>query len=346
MAEVYRCIQHGSHGFERPMVLKGLHSKLMGNPVFQQMFLDEAKLLAQLQHPNIVQVFEVQTCGEVPYMFMEYVHGPTLELLQARAQQRARYEPEHLLQILLQVCWGLDYAHDLRLQGAPAGLVHRDVSSNNILIDAQTGVAKLIDFGIARFDGDRSETQVGLLKGKLPYIAPELLLGARPDRRADVFSVGVLLYRAITQVMPFRGKTMREDVIAGRYPPPSSVTDLPRTLEAIITRALHPDPAQRYQTAAQLAGDLEVELTRMGMEPAQLSDWIQELFPTAGWETPSTPAHLDSALLQQLARAGAEPRRRIHKRWIGLASLVGLTAMGLGLGLGLGLLWLIAPWSA
>src|SRR5262249_55078323 len=156
----------------------------------------------------------------------------------------------------------LHHAHTLKIKGAPAGIVHRDVSSQNVLVDVETGMARLIDFGIAKSELGDLKTEIGLLKGKVIYMAPEILRGAKPSPRIDIYAVGVLLYAVLTGRLPF---TETDDIwaarIAGRYPRPSQVRpDLSAAIDRIIHRALHPDPERRYQTAAEFAADLEAEV--------------------------------------------------------------------------------------
>ncbi|HHO50701.1 MAG TPA: serine/threonine protein kinase, partial [Deltaproteobacteria bacterium] len=328
MAEVYQCVRRGPQGFEKHLVIKVLHSRWVGLPEYEQMFIEEAKLLAQLQHPNIVQVFEFRSLGGIPFLVMEYVHGPTLGALQGRASRERRYQTGPMLHAVMQICHGLDYAHRLQLNGAPCGLVHQDVSSNNILIDAQTGVAKLIDFGVARFDGDQSGSQVGILKGKLPYMAPEILMGQQPDGRADVFSVGVLLYRILTRRMPFDGGNLMADLIAGRYPRASSMIEISQRMEVILDRSLQADPAHRYQSAAELASDLSDELARMGVGLRATPAWIQEVFPAMDWGDPSnTTPTLSSEILHTSASIQREPSQSPPYHWIMFVALVGSAAM-------------------
>jgi serine/threonine protein kinase len=281
MAQVYLCLRRGAGGFEKQIVLKVLHSKFIGDNDYVQMFLDEARLLARLQHPNIVSVFEVECVEGIPYLAMEYVNGPTLGRLHKRAVRSNLCDHGYLLHIVYQVCLGLHHAHTLRINGAPSGLVHRDVSTQNILVEAETGVAKLIDFGIAKIDEGQEKTQVGVLKGKIHYMAPEVLQGARPDARADLYAVGVLLYRLITNRLPFaEGDDIWAARISGRYPRASEIVPgVSPQIEAILDKALKADPKDRYQTANELAADLQAEVERLGTDPTKLPEWLRQVFP-------------------------------------------------------------------
>jgi serine/threonine protein kinase len=281
MAQVYLCVRRGAGGFSKQLVMKVLHSKFLDDPDYVQMFLDEGRLLSRLQHPNIVSVFEVECVEGVPYLAMEYVNGPTLGRLHKRAVRSILCDHGYLLHIVYQVCLGLHHAHTLRINGAPSGLVHRDVSTQNILIDAETGMAKLIDFGIAKIDEGQEKTQVGVLKGKLDYMAPEVLQGARADARADLYAVGVVLYRLLTNRMPHaEGEDVWSARVSGRYPKASEVAPgLSPQAEAILDKALRPNPAERYQTAMELAADLQAEIERMGTDPAKMPEWLAQLFP-------------------------------------------------------------------
>ncbi|MEQ1503929.1 MAG: serine/threonine-protein kinase, partial [Myxococcota bacterium] len=245
MAQVYLCVRRGAGGFEKRIVLKILHSKYFGDPAFVQMFLDEARLLARLHHPNIVDVFEVECVDGVPYLAMEHVDGPTLGQLHRTAVKSGQYELGPMLELVRQVCEALSYAHELMIDGVRANLVHRDVSSENIVVDAATGVAKLIDFGIAKVD-DMAQTQVGILKGKIHYMAPEVLAGERPDARADLYSVGVLLYRLTVGRLPFREADLvhrrsRQPVVS-----PSESPGLPEGLDAKIVEDHCKEVNRRY----------------------------------------------------------------------------------------------------
>jgi serine/threonine protein kinase len=342
MAQVYLCVRRGAGGFEKPMVLKVLHSRYLGDKDVIDMFLEEARLLARLRHPNIVDVSEVECVDGVPYMAMEYIDGPTIGLLAKQASRAGEVEFGFFLHLVRQVCEALRAAHELRIDGVPVGLVHRDVSSQNVLVDATTGVAKLIDFGVAKANDTLTHTQIGVVKGKIHYLAPEVLAGARPDVRTDLYAVGVLLYRLVTGRLPFREADLAELAGGPKAPfvPLSSVLGLPEGVAPIITRALAHDPEQRYQTAAELSADIGAVVDRMRVDPNQIPAWIRRLFPETGGTPPSWTEPTRSTAHTTLTRlvsessslvAPVQPRMARAAATVGLAgALVALLALGLG----------------
>lgn len=356
MAQVYLCVRRGAGGFEKRVVMKVLHSRFLGDQQYVQMFLDEARLLARIQHPNVVNVFEVECVDGIPYLAMEYVNGPTLGRLHKRAARSGLDELGYFLHIVQQTCIGLHHAHGLRINGAPAGLVHRDVSSQNILVDAETGMAKLIDFGIAKIDEGQQQTQVGVLKGKIHYMAPEVLHGVRPDARADLYAVGVLLYRLVTDRLPFgEGDDIWAARISGRYPKASEVkSGVTPQMDAIIDRALQPDPAARYQTAAEISVDLQREIERLRVDVSQVPAWIAQVFPGGEdeWSKRYEPGSLSvstmhSTLSQLITEGGSKtsPPRLTNPGERNGAIAGGLAAMVVGLVFS-GVLWFAWPNSA
>jgi serine/threonine protein kinase len=273
MAQVYLAARLGAGGFVKPVVLKVLHSRFLSEGPVVDMFLEEARVLARLQHPHIVDVDEVECVGGVPYLAMEYVHGPTLGDLQRHVGRPGRDTIGFFLLLLRQVCDALHYAHTLTLDGRPLGLVHRDVSSQNIVIDASTGGAKLIDFGIAKAVDSAQHTEIGVLKGKVHYMAPEVLTGARPDGRADIYSVGVLLYRILSGRAPFRPAEL-----FGRELPAPELS-YPPGIAAVVEKATRNSRDERYSTAAQLSADLQRLVDDLGVTPPQLAPFIAKVFP-------------------------------------------------------------------
>jgi serine/threonine protein kinase len=353
MAQVFLCVRRGTGQFEKRVVLKVLHPEFLGNQEYVSMFIHEARTLARLRHPNIVDVYEVDRVAQYPYLAMEYVNGPTLGRLHKRAREVGAYDLGYMLHVMYQVCLGLHHAHTLIIDGRPAGIVHRDVSSQNILVDAATGTAKLIDFGIAKTD-EELHTQIGVLKGKLAYMAPEVLRGQRADARADVYAVGVLLYRLVTDRLPFSDSdgfsTAR---LSGRYPRPSRVAPgISPQMEAIIVRALQPSPEDRYQTAEDLALDLAHEIDRLGTNVRQMSQWLKVLFPGGehdwarrpGGDSP-TRATAHSALSHLVSSNTMRNVIRPPERSLLLVAIAGLlTVFGFGaLGLLGGILFALSP---
>lgn len=288
MAEVFLARVEGPLGFEKRLVLKRLLPHLAEDPEFVGMFLDEARLVARLEHPNLVQLFDFGEEGGRHYLAMEYVDGPSLWALSRRAWQLGRpLAPELCAWLISQACAGLAYAHALEEPGTgrPLGLVHRDVSLDNLLV-SRAGSVKVVDFGIAKVTSAAPRTQVGVLKGKVACMAPEYLQGLPIDMRVDVYALGVALYELVTGRKPFEADSDMEVMRAAlsgdlllyvRALRP----EVPEALARIIHRALAQDREQRYRDCRELQEDLEAFLRRqeraVGME--QVARQVRELFP-------------------------------------------------------------------
>lgn len=285
MAQVYLATRVGAGGFEKPVVLKVLHSKFLASKMVVEMFLEEARLLARLHHPHIVDVFEVECVGGVPFLAMEHVRGPTLGDLQRFVGRPGPEQVGYFLILVQQLCQALHHAHTLTQDGRPLGLVHRDVSSQNIVIDATTGQAKLIDFGIAKATDSAQHTEIGVLKGKLAFMAPEVLGGARPNPQADIYSVGVLLYRILFARPPYR----ESDLVTRERPAPflpfSDLT-FPPGIAAVVERAMAVSPRDRYRTASELGDALKPLIDATGAKPEGVAAFLAEVFPRgeADWQ--------------------------------------------------------------
>ncbi len=207
MAEVFLARRRGAVGFEKTLVVKRILPQLAGDPSFVKMFIDEAKLSAELHHPNIVEVYDLGEIDGRLYIAMEYVAGKNLhEVLRAAAAAAAPLEWTMAAHLARETARALHHAHEHRSPGgAPLSVIHRDVSPSNVMV-GHDGVVKLLDFGIAKAavqSGDEG-TRTGTVKGKFSYMAPEQLDGLRVDRRADVFALGVLLWELATGVRLFR----------------------------------------------------------------------------------------------------------------------------------------------
>src|SRR5258706_2196784 len=207
MAEIFSAVQHGAEGFEKPVVLKRILTQFSADPQFRNMLLDEGHISMTLQHSNIVQVLDLGVAGNRTFLVMELVDGWDLERILQRAYAAGMAWPPALaLYIATVVCRALAYAHAKTRGGKPLGIVHRDISPNNVLISEQ-GEVKLADFGIAKAQQKREKTAAGVIKGKVAYMSPEQALGVAIDRRSDIFSVGSLLYRMMTDRLPFDAQT-------------------------------------------------------------------------------------------------------------------------------------------
>src|SRR3954469_24164935 len=262
MAEVWLARQLGMQGFEKIVVIKRARPELADTET-TALFLDEARLVATLEHPNIAQVYEIGAVNGAYFFVMEYVDGADARrLIETSIAKRYPISLADALYIITHVCTALHYAHEKHdLEGHPLNIIHRDVSPSNVLI-SHDGAIKVCDFGIAKASNRRSEnTQSGVLKGKFSYMSPEQCLTQPLDRRSDVFSIGVLLYELTTLSKLFSGNSdfaRLKNIIEAPIPRPSSrIPNYPPDLEAIVMKALAKSPADRYQTAQDLQLDLE-----------------------------------------------------------------------------------------
>ncbi len=280
MGEVFLARQEGPGGFSKTVVIKRILRHLASDQTFIDLFLNEAKLAAQLQHPNIAQVFGLEHEGNTWFIAMEYVHGRSLrDVITAAKHQGLKVPPRIAARLASQALDGLHFAHELTDErGRPLGILHRDVSPENLLV-AFSGVVKLVDFGIAKAMSG-AVTRVGRPKGKLAYMAPELTLpGAEVDRRADVYAMGVVLSEALTLEQPAstpRSVEAAQGPRAGWEPNPS----LPRGLNDILTRALAPDPGGRFSSAAAMIEALEAWLVKSAQTvvPGDVVGFLAALF--------------------------------------------------------------------
>jgi serine/threonine protein kinase len=263
MAEVFLAKASGPMGFEKSLVLKRILPHLAEDSHFVGMFLAEAKLAAQLNHPNIAQIFDFGESEGSYYLAMEYIDGPNLRTL-LKSARAAKVDLPFVCcaKIISCACEGLAFAHDFvdPETRKPLNLVHRDVSPDNILLSSQ-GAVKVVDFGIAKAANQEHRTQTGVVKGKIAYMPPEQLQGQPLDRRADVYSLGVVLYELLTGAKPYDATTdvslMQAILFESLIPARKRRPDLPRTLEQILDRALSKAREQRYPDCRALQSDLE-----------------------------------------------------------------------------------------
>ncbi len=264
MATVYLARTVSTGGFQRLVAIKLMHQFLGADGQFVEMFLDEARVAANIRHPNIVSIVDLGTDGDNLFMVMDYVEGDTLAAIEGTAARLGRAIPLGVvLRIVLDSLAGLDAAHELRTpDGVDLKVVHRDVSPQNILIGVD-GAARLTDFGIARAEQRIATTRTGMLKGKAPFMAPEQFEGKPVDRRADVFAMGVTLWEAVALRRLYPGRESYEQAVRNARAPYRRLKDIlpsvPDSLDDIVRKALAPDPADRYPTAAAFADALEEE---------------------------------------------------------------------------------------
>lgn len=253
----------GAGGFQRFVGIKRLHPHLAREPEFIEMFLEEARLAARIHHPNVVPILEIGTSDQGYYIVMEYVEGDTLANLIARTVQRGDRLPARVaVRILADVLAGLHAAHELADdEGKALGIVHRDVSPQNVLIGID-GSTRLTDFGVARATSKLSTTRTGQLKGKLAYMAPEQARGAKDiDRRADVFAAGVVMWEALEGRRLFKGDGEADTLNKVLYEPipplEDTVRSVPVEIEVALDTALDRERMRRFPTAAAFAEALE-----------------------------------------------------------------------------------------
>ncbi|MEW5849878.1 MAG: serine/threonine-protein kinase [Myxococcota bacterium] len=271
-----------------PVVLKRLRTELEADSQFVELFTQEQGLARLIQHPNVVEILDVVQAPGCHALAMEFLDGRNLLQMACACRAQGAFIPLHLLaHVMAETLAALEHAHTLRgPDGRPLEMVHRDVSPDNVVV-TYDGRVKLVDFGVARVAGSRSDTRPGQLTGKVVYTAPEVLHGSGVDRRADIFSAGVTLYECMTHVSPFWGGNAWElaNAIATQSPvPPRSINPaVSAELEHICLRALEKDPARRFQTAAEMRSALMQLVVASGRRVGQrhVAALMESLFPPA-----------------------------------------------------------------
>jgi eukaryotic-like serine/threonine-protein kinase len=263
MAQVWAARMHGTRGFQKLVAIKTILAGAIDNTRLEQMFLEEAQLAAQIHHPNVVTTLDLGEHDGTLYLVMEWVDGEALSEVMARAAAMGGVPLPIAVNLIGQACQGLHAAHTLCDEhGALLGVVHRDVSPQNLLV-TYSGTAKLVDFGIAKATGlSSSLTEAGEVKGKFAFMAPEQVAGQGVDRRADLFSLGIILYGMTTGRHPFRGSNPAETIrnTCSKKPPvpPSAIVPgYPSALEAVVMKALKKTPGARFESANQMLTALE-----------------------------------------------------------------------------------------
>jgi eukaryotic-like serine/threonine-protein kinase len=316
MADVFLAVQAGPRGsgFHKLSVIKRLRQNLVEEPEFVEMLIEEARIAARLNHPNVVQTNEVGQVGSQYFIAMEYLDGQPLHRIQHRSTQRVKDgKPSPIGQaqqmiIVMDALAGLHHAHDLAdYDGSPLQIVHRDVTPQNIFV-TYDGQVKVVDFGIAKAAGRASETRQGVVKGKVRYMAPEQAIGHPVDRRADVFSMGIMLWEIAT------GRRLWKDVddleivrqlLGGGYPASPRMLDptIPEPLDRICQKALAKDRDDRYESCEAFRVDLEQYLADKG----DLIDARRRLAPGVSELFHDKRSEIKAVIEKQLADLAGKP---------------------------------------
>ncbi len=284
MADVQLALQRGPAGFEKLVVVKLVHDALASQKAFVDMLLDEARVAALVKHPNVVDIYDLGQAGGRYFIAMEYLEGePLLAVLRA-GREGKRLDPLSTSRVIADTAEGLDAAHELRsMSGEAIELVHHDISLGNIVV-LYNGQVKLVDFGVAKAThaaGPKTKVQ-----GKFSYMAPEKLKGATGDRRSDLFSLGCVMWEALTLKRLFRGgndsETMKQVLELSIQPPSKINGEVPPDFDPIVMRALDRDPARRQLTAKELAVEIEEVLRKRGYgaKNDRVARYMQDTFKT------------------------------------------------------------------
>ncbi|MBU54315.1 MAG: hypothetical protein CL920_36925 [Deltaproteobacteria bacterium] len=289
MAELFLAKQAGIAGFSKTVVIKCILPFFSQKQDFVTMFLDEARIAAHLNHPNVVQIYDISEFEGIYYMAMEYIPGQNLKHVRKRLASQSRYKenmPYGLLAgIFAQAAAGLEHVHTASDDHhQPLHLVHRDISPNNLMLSYE-GILKVVDFGVAKAKSQEHETEVGVLKGRLSYMSPEHLSAQPIDGRSDLFALGIVLYEMSTGKRLFKRRSEAETIqalLTTPIPPPSRIKPgYPKKLEDILLKVLQRNPSERYQSAREFRLALEEFMEEEGRYYGvrQLGDAMQQLFP-------------------------------------------------------------------
>lgn len=270
----------GPAGFSRTVAIKRLHAQYAKDPEFVAMFLDEARLAARIQHPNVVATVDVVALDDELFLVMDYVRGESFSRLLRASRKKNIDVPIGIIgAVVAGMLHGLHAAHEAKdEQGRPLSVVHRDVSPQNVLVGVD-GVPRVLDFGVAKAAARVQVTRDGQMKGKLAYMAPEQLQAKGVDRRTDIFAAGIVLWEALTGRRLFDAEEASEVlrmILSEDIPPPSAVVpSIPRNIDATVMKALLRDPSKRYQTAREFAIALEEAMHLAS--PREVGEWVEKV---------------------------------------------------------------------
>ncbi|MEO8698504.1 MAG: serine/threonine-protein kinase [Kofleriaceae bacterium] len=271
-----------SPAIKNPVALKRLYPHIAEVRELVGSFIDEARLARHLRHPGIARVYEFGRLRGLYFIAFEFVPGPTLQQLQQHCITHVGKMPVPVvLEIAHQLCAALDHAHNVKNElGLPLGIVHRDVSPANVIVSS-SGQVMLIDFGLAKTKQSSVQSQVGIIKGKLNYVAPEYLTGGKLDARCDLWALGIVMYELLTGKRLFDAPeqgTILERVRSMEIPPPSrSNPDVPREVDHVVLTALERNPERRWQSAAEMGAAIANAAT-VRPTKQQLVTWVEWAF--------------------------------------------------------------------
>ncbi|TXD31719.1 protein kinase [Lujinxingia vulgaris] len=285
MAEIYRATMPGIGGFEKTVAIKKILPHLAENDEFITMLIDEANIIVSINHFNIAQVYDLGCIDDTYYIAMEYIHGVDLaHIIKGMARRGQTVPVPHAVYIGSSICAGLHVAHSKTdEQGNPLRIVHRDVSPHNVLL-SYAGDVKLIDFGVAKAAVKESHTQHGVIKGKLLYMAPEQANTSDIDGRADLFAAGLIIYKMLTNRLPFEGDNefqIYNNIMSKEITPPRILNpQVPEVVDQVVMKLLERDPDKRYQDGYSAKQDLDRALHQVapGYTVNRLSRFIDENF--------------------------------------------------------------------
>lgn len=314
MAEIFLGRESTNIGATRMLAIKRILPHVADDPAFTEMFLDEARLAIQLNHPHICHIYEFGELDGSYFIAMEWIYGAAFGKIIRRARAKGGLPPEFVAKVVAQVAEALHYAHRAKdANGEPLGIVHRDVSPQNVMISYE-GHVKLLDFGIAKAQSHTTKTQAGVVKGKFSYMSPQQCMGKFIDHRADVFALGVVLYEALVGESLYHRPTEYETMRAVIEDPVPSIRDkkpkLPIELDAIVQKALQKQPEDRFRTASDMQSALEEWLASTGkfVNTSKIGDVMEALFEeqiAAGPLVESTP--FGSSFLRRKGVDGSSP---------------------------------------
>ncbi|RME02817.1 MAG: serine/threonine protein kinase [Planctomycetota bacterium] len=292
MGIVYEAIQHGIEGFRKTVALKIIQEEFSNDAEFVEMFIGEAKLVADLVHQNIVQIYQLGKMAHSYYIAMEYINGVDLKkFIDRHIELKRQVPPDIAAFIISRICRGLEYAHKKKdRQGRPLNVVHRDISPANIMLTWE-GVVKITDFGVAKAANLMRDREGEILMGKVRYMSPEQAKYLPTDARSDIFSLGVVMYELLTSQPLFEAsntqKTIHNIVHSSPIPLENICPHLDQELIDINKKALEKNPKKRYQSAGKMGYDLEHYMyhDRFGPTNVTLEKYLRELFPDGDYQT-------------------------------------------------------------